>query len=115
MLKWNWKKLFKARGIDDPVKWMVKVGISRGVASRIANNKANMISLKNLEKLCRALNCTPDDALEFTPTEAEKKKDSLALLILKKGRSVQDAASLLRGLSFKKLRKIAKVLRKDEE
>jgi len=115
MLKWNWKKLFKARGIDEPVKWMVKIGISRSVAYRIAHNLCDMISLENLTILCRALNCTPDDALEFTPTEAEKEKDSLSLLVLKKGRRGADAANLLRGLSFKKLRELAKLLREDEE
>ena len=74
-----------------------------------------MISLRNLEILCRALNCTPDEALEFTPTEAEVEKDALALLAVKKGRRVQDAAKLLRGISFKKLKELAKVLREGED
>ena len=112
MLKWNWKKLFKARGIEEPVKWMVKMGISRGVATRIAENRVDMISRKNLTILCKALNCTPDDALEYEPTEAEKEKGELALLALGKSKNKPDEANLLRRLTYKDLREFAKLLRK---
>lgn len=111
-LKWNWKKLFKARGIEEPVKWMVKMDISRSVATRIAANQVDMISQKNLTKLCKALNCTPNDAQEYEPTEAEVEKGELALLELAKGRNKPDEANLLRRLTYKELKEFAKILHK---
>ena len=112
MLKWKWSKLFKARGIDAPVPWMVKRNISRGVAQNIAVDNCDSISLKHLLILCRELNCTPDDALEYEPTKAEKEKGELALLDLSKGKHKPDEANLLRRLTFKELKEFAKFLRK---
>ena len=63
---------------------MVKMGISRSVAKRIAGNQVDMISQKTLTKLCKVLNCTPDDAQEYEPTKAELEKGKLALLELAK-------------------------------
>ena len=112
MLKWNWKKLFKARGIDRPIPWLKKLLISRDVAYRIAHNKCDKISLKTLTKVCRALNCTPDDALEFVPTESDKKSPNLGMLALVPNEKWEDAADLLRGLNAKQLKEIAKTIRK---
>jgi len=113
MLKWNFKKMFKARGIDKPARWMVNHGISRGVASRIAQNKCDRVAMKDLYIICRALNCTPDDVLEYYPVKDDATDTTIALNVLKPGKSEEDAAALLRTLSFKELKELAKKLRKD--
>lgn len=38
-------------------------GITSNVLANMGNEKA--ISFKNLERICRALDCTPNDVIEF--------------------------------------------------
>lgn len=115
MLIYNFQRVFKARGIEKPHNFLVKHGIPRGIASRIANNKTNMITLKHLEEVCLLLNCTPDDLLEWKP--ANKKEDSpdTALYILKRKQKSKDEAGLLRGLPLSKLEELAEVLREGKK
>lgn len=48
------------------VYWLKNnTGISHATIYKISNNDTSMISLKNLGKICKALNCTPNDILEF--------------------------------------------------
>ena len=111
-LKWNWKKLFKARGVDNPYGWLRTIGFRHDIAHRLANDKCDKIALEHVNKLCHGLNCTPDDALEYEPTEAEVDKGELALLALGKSMKTPDEANLLRRLTYKELKEFAKILRK---
>jgi len=67
MLYTNIKKLFKLRGIDNPVKFLLKNGFKYSSAYNIANSRFTSLTLDKVEKLCIALSCTPNDLLEFKP------------------------------------------------
>ena len=41
--------------------------ISRSTLTRLYYNKTNTVSFNTLESLCRALECTVNDILEFVP------------------------------------------------
>lgn len=83
MIIWDFKKVLKMRGIVKPVAWLRSLGISRRLASKIANNKIDKISLYHLELLCEALKCTPHDFMVWKPrkAQADDKRHSLRCLL----------------------------------
>ncbi len=44
-----------------------KVGITLANLSILKNGKAKAVRLSTLDAICRALNCTPGDILEYRP------------------------------------------------
>lgn len=71
MLSFNFTRIFKARGIDKPFRYLVKAGYSDNFATRVANNRKKQFNLKDLERLCTLLGCTPNDLLEWVPAPAD--------------------------------------------
>ena len=49
-----------------------RVGITLANLSILKNNKAKAIRFSTLDAICRALNCTTADILEYVPSEPEK-------------------------------------------
>lgn len=50
------------------VYWLKdKTGISHATVYNMSNGKTKMISFENLEKICIALECTPNDLFEIEP------------------------------------------------
>ncbi len=68
MLKYNLKRLFEARGIGKPYSFLRKNGFSLNEATRIANEKVLALNPVQMEKLCIALYCSPNDLLEWIPS-----------------------------------------------
>ena len=48
---------------------MRRANISANIISKIKNGQ--YIALDKVESICLAMNCTPNDMMEFTPTKAE--------------------------------------------
>lgn len=83
MLTYNIKRILKARLITQPVGYLSKHGFTKPTAQRLISGKTKNITTKQLEKLCLAFNCTPNDLLDWTP-DSEKlleQKPSLQQLI----------------------------------
>ena len=115
MLKWNFKRVCKMRGIEKPYSFFIKLGISHTIASHMATNKTDKILLRHLETVCLALNCTPDDILEWVPRSKKQDNPLTALHALKPGPKTEDAAALLRALPASKLEELAKLLREGKD
>ncbi len=113
MLKWNFKKLFKMRGIDNPFTFLRKLGVSHNLANRIANDQCDKIGLKHLALLCVILNCTPDDMMEWVPKGNVEPNSHKAVHALIPGKGGADAAELLRGIPAKQMKELAKMLREN--
>jgi putative transcriptional regulator len=47
-----------------------QTGISQHALLKLYHEKAEMIRFDTLSKICKALNCTPADLLEYVPDEA---------------------------------------------
>lgn len=48
------------------VYWLFKqTGISQNNLAKLIKNETNSITFSNLEKICKALNCTPNDILKI--------------------------------------------------
>ena len=49
-----------------------EVGITLANLSILKNGKAKAVRLSTLDAICRALDCTPGDILEYRPDESEQ-------------------------------------------
>ena len=49
-----------------------KVGITLANLSILKNGKAKAVRLSTLDAICRALDCTPGDILEYRPDDSEQ-------------------------------------------
>lgn len=52
-----------------------RVGITLANLSILKNNKARAIRFSTLDAICRALECTPQDILEYRPGEEQPDED----------------------------------------
>ncbi|WP_320052765.1 helix-turn-helix transcriptional regulator [uncultured Acetobacteroides sp.] len=69
MLTLNLQRVFKLKGIDDATAYMRKLGYKRTKAFNLINDKKSTVEFDDLEFLCKRLNCTPNDLLEWTPSK----------------------------------------------
>jgi len=67
MIRYNFERIFRAKGIDKPYSYLVRSGFSENFSTRVKNNKIKMLSLEQLERLCIVLRCSPNDLLEWQP------------------------------------------------
>jgi DNA-binding Xre family transcriptional regulator len=72
MLVFNIRRVLAIRGIGRALDFMTKNGFTRASAVNIYNFYVSNIKVKNLEKLCRLLNCTPNDFFEWRAVENEE-------------------------------------------
>ncbi len=84
MLTLNLKPIFIARGIEKPYSYLVKAGFPPYTAHNLLNSKTISFQLRNIDKLCSILNCTPNDLLVWTNNRDEKLADNHPLTRLKK-------------------------------
>ena len=52
-----------------------RVGITLANLSVLKNNKARAIRFSTLDAICRALECTPQDILEYRPEEKQPNEE----------------------------------------
>lgn len=69
MLTLNLQRIFKLKGIDDATAYMRKLGYKRTKAFNLINDRKSTFEFGDLEYLCKRLNCTPNDLLEWTPSK----------------------------------------------
>jgi len=67
MLKFNPKKVFAMRGIEKATNFLVRLGFSYAKASSFLESKSRFVQIKDIERLCIKLNCTPNDLFEWKP------------------------------------------------
>ena len=115
MLTFNFSRIFKARGIDKPFSYLVKVGYSDNFATRIVNNRIKRIDLTELEKLCELLQCTPNDLLEWIPSNKDKTNDKHPLNPIKRSDKVVQLTQILNSVPLDRLSEIENVIKKEIE
>jgi len=115
MLTFNFSRIFKARGIDKPFSYLVKVGYSDNFATRIVNNRIKRLDLADLEKLCELLQCTPNDLLEWIPDSKDKTNDKHPLISIKRSDKVFQLSQILNSVPLDKLSEIESMIKKEIE
>ncbi|MGQ1946993.1 helix-turn-helix domain-containing protein [Geofilum sp. OHC36d9] len=106
MINYNFNKIFKARGVERPFSFLIKAGFSHNFSTKIKNNKVRQLGLKELEKLCLLLRCTPNDFLVWTPDGDETIDSNHPLQSLRQAEKVFDLTRTLNSLPLKELDRI---------
>ncbi len=112
MLKYNFYRIFKARGIEKPHAYLRKAGFSDNFASKIKNSKTRRIELNELERLCLLLRCTPNDFLEWIPESNTDISDNHPMNNMKKPEHEVDFVKTLNEVPLGKLEELEQILKK---
>ncbi len=67
MLTFDLARLLESKEILNPLQFLMKSGFTRHTAHRLLRHRVDSISYRNLETLCLALNCTPNDLFSWVP------------------------------------------------
>ncbi len=112
MLKFDFPRVFKARGIDRPFSFLVNYGYSTNMATRIVNNRTRQVNLRDIEKLCMILKCTPNDFFDWVPGKSDINMENHPLNALKRSdKSV--LAQLINDIPMDRLADIEKLINKE--
>lgn len=111
MLRYNFNRIFKARGIDKPFAFLHRAGFSQNFASKINQNKPITIRLNEMEKLCIVLNCTPNDFYEWTPDNNSNVPKDHLIHNIKKPDKIVDITKTLSSIPIKKLDEIEQIIK----
>ena len=115
MLRFNFTRIFKARGIDKPFSYLVKKGYSDNFATRVVNNRMLRLDLAELEKLCVLLHCTPNDLLEWIPDTKDNTSDKHPLFSIKRSDKVVELTQILNAVPLDKLGEIESAIKREME
>ncbi|MBU2914477.1 MULTISPECIES: helix-turn-helix domain-containing protein [Reichenbachiella] len=69
MLTLQISRLMHIRGIPKPYNYLRKLGLSHNVVHRMLADKAVGIKMYQLQQLCIALHCTPNDLMAWDSAE----------------------------------------------
>src|SRR5689334_12986875 len=106
MLKFNPQRIFALRGIDKPTAFLVNLGFEYPQASKFLKSDFILVKTAHVEKLCVALNCTPNDLYEWTPDTKTVLAESHSLNALNKGGETKNLQELVKDIPSDKLRLI---------
>jgi DNA-binding Xre family transcriptional regulator len=113
MLRFNFTRILKARGIDRPFSYLVKIGYSGNFATRLAHNRMKRLDLTHVEKLCELFQCTPNDLLEWVPESKDQNSDKHPLISLKRIDKVVELTHMLSSIPLDKISEIENMIRKE--
>ena len=69
MLEFNLKRIVTLKGLNESRTACKEAGISYGVFQRMYNSKSFKATTEQLEHVCLAMKCTPNDLYQWTPAE----------------------------------------------
>lgn len=117
MLYLNLKYVLEARQIQKPYSFLVKIGIAPHTAHKILNNDTHVMRLDNLNLICKALYCQPNDLLIFKQDANHPIEITHPLNKLTPATDDNNWQEELKKIPISKLKKISELLNqtKDEE
>jgi DNA-binding Xre family transcriptional regulator len=110
MLKFNVKKIFALRGIEKTTAFLVNLGMGYPAASRFLRAKSPYVKIRDIEKVCIALNCTPNDLFEWTADAKTVLPATHSLNALQKGENTRNLQEMIKDIPSDKLRLIETLL-----
>ena len=113
MLIFNLKRIFAARGIEKPFTYMVRRGFSDNFATSIINGRKLQLNLREVERLCELLKCTPNDLLEWTPSAEQAVQKDHPLKPLERVEKVAELNQLLNTVSMDRLTQIEAIVKRE--
>ncbi len=115
MLKFNFPRVFKSRGIDRPFSFLVNHGYSTNMATRIVNNRTRQVNLRDIEKLCMILKCTPNDFFDWVQGSENIDIEHHPLNAINRGNKVVQLEMLVNNIPMDKLADIESLIKKELE
>ncbi len=117
MLKYNFEPIIFARGIERPYTYFVNAGFSTQLATKLKNNQVKILRPKTIEKLCLLLNCTPNDIMEWHPTQHQLGDNTHALHAIKANNldKIEHLTDLLRKVPLDKIEDIQTFIKTQQE
>ena len=112
MLYLNLKRVLRLRGIEKPNKFIVNLGFAPATARNLLRNKIWRMDFEHLERFCLALNCTPNDLLQWIPPENRAGAETQALIKLKRD-DKEDLSKLLGSLPMEKFEQVKEILQQE--
>ncbi len=110
MLRYNFSRILKARGIEKPVGYLKNAEFSDNFAIKVKNNRVVRINLRELERLCLVLQCTPNDFYEWIPDKDVQTDPNHPLNAVKKSEKVIDLTKMLNSIPLGYLEDIQSVI-----
>ena len=102
--------MIEFRGIQKASGFLAKLGFTYSKAIRFLENKQSNIKLRDLEKFCIALNCTPNDLLEWKPDANTVVPETHALNALKNSGNSKSLQDLVKDIPAERLKLIENLL-----
>ena len=113
MIIYNFDRIFKARGVIRPFTFLTKAGFGDNFATKINRNKVKRIELKELEKLCVLLRCTPNDFMEWIPEDDAQVDKNHPLYTIRKSDKVFDLTKTLNSVPLQELDKLEELIKQN--
>jgi len=77
MFKWRVQEVAKEQGIKSAVQLAEQLGVAPGTAVSLWYGRSLRIDLPTLARVCKKLNCTPNDVLVFDDQVSDTRTPSL--------------------------------------
>jgi len=112
MLIFRLNRVMALRGISVPYAFLKRQGFHRTVARNLSHDRVANIKIAHLEKLCRLLNCTPNDLFEWQTDDnpANALGENHSLHSLKRNQTAQSLRTIMKDIPVHKLERIEEVL-----
>jgi hypothetical protein len=103
MLKFNPRRIFALRGIQNDLTFLIKNGFGRGTANNILNFNNRSVKTEHIEKLCIMLRCTPNDLYEWKPDSKNVVPDDHPINTLRRSDANATLTEIVKDLPLDKL------------
>ena len=113
MLYFNFTRLFKAKGIETPAKYLVQHGFSDKFATRVVRNDFRRLNLDDVQRLSELFLCTPNDLLQWIPEKSTSDPTTHPLAPLMRTEKVMDLTRTLNSVPFERLLEIEKLIQEE--
>lgn len=106
MLKFNLYPIFRIRNVSNPRRFLIARGMNHISASKLLKGEQSSLRLKHVERICRALHCTPNDLLEWSPDANEVLDQAHPLRLLAPRKKVGALLNKLESLSIEEIERL---------
>jgi len=109
MLKYNFERVFSARGIKSSYSFFRRIGYGHNSARALSGGTKKYISLKDLYLICKHLNCNLHDLIEYIPGN---EPEGHALYALLKKEPLADLYNQLRDVPLERIGEVEEAIRR---
>lgn len=110
MLVFNLSRVMTLRGVDRHYTYLVRQGFSPQTASALINNRVKQVKIAHLGRLCRLLQCTPNDLFEWQADADERTGEKHPLHSLRRENSAESLRASLNELPIDKMDQLQQII-----